>query len=45
MVQENENLLDEEETPSFGLEPYGLVRPASNAAADIKEIYRKALEA
>ena len=29
----------------LGLEPHGLVRPGNNASADIKEVYRKALEA
>ena len=29
----------------LGLEPHGLVRPGNNASDDIKEVYRKALEA
>jgi hypothetical protein len=29
----------------LGLEPHGLVRPANNASAEIKEVYRKAMEA
>ena len=28
----------------LGLEPHGLVRPANNASAELKEVYRKALE-